>query len=257
MTTRRTVWGSMAAIVAILVAVHLLGLPLRGAFQRVVSPLGISANQLAQSIEARMYHGSYPDTKSPDTQAELNRLRSRQLELEQLRAENRQLKQEITFARGETRQTVTTQVINYNPDQTRDVIRINAGSEQGVAAQMPVVAQSALVGRVVRVTATTAQVELVTDVAFRALGKVESGPEGIIKGGIGGGLTLQQLPQDPGIEAGDLVVTSGLDGVYPRGILVGSVRSVLNTPGEVLSTAQITPAVAYRDLRMVTVIQTP
>lgn len=254
---RRTVWVSAGVIAVLLVAVHVFGVPVRGTAQRLLAPLGVPVNGVAQSFEEQVYHGSYPDASDQATQHELNRLRSRSLELEELRAANSQLEREISFVRGESRQTVTTEVVNYNPDQTRDVIRINAGNNHDVAVDMPIVARSALVGRVMDVSATTAEVELVTDTAFRALARVESGPEGVLKGQIGGGLTLQQLPREPGISAGDLVSTSGLDGVYPRGVLVGTVRSFASTPDEVLSTAQITPAVSYRDLRIVTVIKTP
>ncbi len=254
---RRTVWMSVGVVATLLVAVHVFSVPVRGTAQRLLAPLGVPVNGLAQSIEEQIYHGSYPDTSDRATQHELNRLQSRSLELEELRTENSQLKREISFVRGEPQETITTEVVNYNPDQTRDVIRINAGSDHDIEVNMPVVARSALVGRVMDVSATTAEVELVTDTAFRALARVESGPEGVLKGQIGGGLTLQQLPQEPDISAGDFVSTSGLDGVYPRGILVGTVRSFASTPGEVLSTAQITPAVSYRDLRIVTVVKTP
>lgn len=252
----RLVWVSLAVIVILFLAIHVAGVPIRDSAQRILRPLGISLNTLAQAVERQIYLG---DNAGGDhtSRTEVNQLRTEVLELDRLREENQQLKEELSFVHGTERETITTEVINYNPDQSRDAVRIHAGSDHGIEPDMPVVAQSALVGRVRHVSAKTAEVVLVTDTTFRVLSRVESGPEGVLRGQIGGGLTLYQLPRDPDIDTGDVVSTSGLDGVYPPGILIGTVRSLARTPGEVLSTAQITPAVKHRDLHVVTVIRTP
>lgn len=256
---RRTVWISLVTIAVVLVSVHAFGLPLRGTAQRALRFIGVPVTGVAQTVERHLYPGidRHGDNIPGDTRTELNRLRSETMELERLKRQNRQLKEELDFVQGTNRETVTTGVVNYDPDQTRDAIRINAGGDHDIARGMPVVAQSALVGRVTDVSARTAEVVLVTDTTFRALAVVESGPEGILKGQIGGGLVLQQLPGDPDIETGDIVTTSGLDGTYPAGLLVGMVRTFARAPGEISTTARITPAATYRDLDAVTVIRTP
>ncbi len=255
---RRTVWISLSVIAALIIGVYVLHLPLRGGVQRILSPVGIELNQVAQTIEHQIYYAPRSDSPiNPETQTQINQLRNDTLELERLKRENSQLKEELSFVAATSRETVTTEVVNYGTDHSRDMMRINAGSNQGIEEGMPVVAQSALVGRVTDVSATTAEIVLATDTTFRALAIVDPDTEGVLKGQIGGGLILDQLPRDAAISKGDLVKTSGLDGDYPPGILIGSIRSVASTPGGVLSTAQVTPAAYPRDLQVVTVIITP
>lgn len=255
---RYTVRISLAVVAVLIIGVYILHIPFRGGMQRLLSPIGTGVNQAAQIIEQQIYYASRSDLSAdPELQAEINQLRTDTLELERLRDENRQLKEELSFVAASSRKAVTTEVVNYNTDHSRDMMRINAGSNQGIEAGAPVVAQSALVGKVSSVSATTSEVVLATDTTFRALALVNPDTEGVLKGQVGGGLVLDQLPRDTAIGKEDLVETSGLDGDYPPGILIGTVRSVASTPGGVLATAQVTPAVSPRDLHVVTVIITP
>lgn len=110
--------------------------------------------------------------------------------------------------------------------------QINGGSDDGVEVGMPVVTETGLAGQIIHVSKRSSQVQLIQDknqevpVLF-----TESHVRGIVRG-TGDGDTLQSrdLPFSDKIRVGEKVVTSGLDGIYPKGIPVGTVTSV--RPGE-------------------------
>lgn len=257
---RRTFWISIAVVILLILGVHLLGLPVRGGVQRVIAPAGVEFNRLSQIIEQQVYHAGFPPSEAySQLQAEHNQLKTEALQLHRLQQENQQLKEEIAFAGDSSRSTVTAEIVNYNPDPSRHMVRIYAGDDEGIEPGMPVVARSALVGTVTNVSGKTADVTLLTDTESRVLARVEapSRVEGVLQGQIGGGLVLRQLPRGEDIKREASVSTSGLDGRYPPGLLIGEIRSVARTPGEVLSTAQVTPAVSYHDLHLVTILKRP
>lgn len=258
MKRRRNLALAAAAIVLVSLSVNVFDLPVREQFGRALNPVGSAANSLAQSTQSRVggWFG-WGDSSAHQSNQELTQLRIDNIELERLRRENRQLRQELNFTRDSQIETIQADVVTYKSDAARDMIRINAGSEDGVAVGMPVVAESVLVGVVDDTTSVNADIQLVTDVGFRALAKVGSRSEGVVSGGPGGSVAIDRLPQDEGISSGEIVSTSGRDGTFPGDIMIGTVRSIAQEPGAVFDTAQIAPAVSYRDLEVVTVILTP
>lgn len=248
--------GAVAAVVAgLLLLVYVLNLPLRPGFNRVLEPVGISGNRVAETLRLGVADVLGVSSQSQrQQQQEITRLRLEQLELEQLREENQQLRQELDFARESELKSLQADVINYNPDPTRNFLRINRGSNGGVEPGMSVVADGVLLGVVEEVSASTADIKLASDINFRALARTESGVEGVIKGQVGGGVMLDQLPREQGIDTGELVYTSGQDGTHPPRILIGTIRSLAQTPGEVFDTAHINPEISYQSLQVVSVI---
>lgn len=248
----------IAIIALVALSVNVFNVPVREQFGRVLNPIGSIGNNWAQTLQSNVSDwfnlGSYD---SSEVEGELTQLRLETVELERLRQQNRQLRQELNFIRDNEFNTIQADVVTYQSDAARDVLRINVGSDDGIEADMPIVAESALVGVVDEVYSNSADVLLVTDVNFRALAEVGSQAEGVVTGGPGGSVTIDRLPQDGAASLGEVVATSGRDGTFPRGLLIGTVRSIAQEPGAVFDTAQIAPSVTYRDLEIVTVIVSP
>lgn len=257
MSVRKTVFVLGFVLLAIAL-IHMFNIPLRPAFNTVLAPLGVDGNRASEALRVTVADAlGVSSSEARELRSEVASLRLQQLELERLREQNRQLRAELDFAREADIPTLQADVVNYNPDPTRDLLRLNRGKRDGIEKGMPVVADSALVGVVEDADPRTADVELVTDINFRALARSEQNAEGVIKGQVGGGVELDRLPRNQDLDIGDLVETSGQDGVYPPGLLVGSVRSIARDPGEVFDTAQIEPEVTSRNLHVVTVLQMP
>ncbi len=135
-------------------------------------------------------------------------------------------------------------------------ITINRGSRDGIRVGMAVVAGGlALVGRVGLVDDFSAKVQLLTDPAsFINVRLLNTRATGTLAGSEEGRLFLQNVLQSDAIEPGDVVVTSGLGGMLPRGLVVGAVETVLSSDTETLQSATVRPAVDFDRLEVVLVL---
>lgn len=146
-------------------------------------------------------------------------------------------------------------VIGQDPSPFLHYVIINRGSDDGIRRGMPVVAQQGLVGRVAQVTANAARVELITDPAAQVSVRLQpSQVDGVLSGSIIGELGIDLIPQDAALQAGDLVFTSGIGGVYPSNILIGQVNSVRQEATALFQTATVQPAVDFSRLEIVLII---
>lgn len=104
---------------------------------------------------------------------------------------------------------------------------LDKGSKNGFHVDMPVIVPQGLVGRVISVSADTSQVLLITDVNSAVPAVVESSRiKGIIKGLGNGKLSFDYVRSDEEIKLGDRIITSGLLEFFPKGLLIGTVRSI-------------------------------
>lgn len=254
---RRALLSLTIALALLIGAVHLLDIPLANGLRRVSAPIGAWMNQAGSRfyrIGSELSDLGSLRSRLEAAEDEVTRLRLRTIGQERLEAENRQLREELAFMRTHELDIVMADIINYQPDGSRDMLRINLGSEDGITPQMAVVSNGVLVGVVKEVMPRSAGVLLVSDVSFRAV--VEVGEtSGVMRGQVGGGMIVERLPRNQGIKSGDLVITSGQDGVFPPGLLIGSVRSLAQAPGGIFDTAQITPERLARELQVVGVVR--
>jgi rod shape-determining protein MreC len=120
---------------------------------------------------------------------------------------------------------------------------------------MPVVGPAGLLGQTVAVTAHSAQVRLITDPSSGVAAMLQSSrDEGIVKGSIEGKLTLDFVSVDTTVRAGDVVITSGIGGVYPKGLIVGEVTNVHKSPADLYQTIALDPAGSIAGLEEVLVL---
>ena len=127
---------------------------------------------------------------------------------------------------------MTASVTAKNLDPYVDTITIRAGSRSGITEQMTVVTAQGIVGRVIEVGATYSKIRTMQNEDMRISVMVErTRDEGmlgglVIENGQLVGLKLYYLPKDADIQVGDTIVTSGLGGIFPKGLYVGKVISL-------------------------------
>jgi rod shape-determining protein MreC len=200
------------------------------------------------------------------------------LYLRGVRKENRELKEEIQQLRlNEVRisedaqqahrlqvllgfkeqylsKTVAAQVIGSGGSDRSRVVFIDKGDDANLRADMPVITADGIVGKVVRVFAHSSQVLLVNDENSGAGAILEkSRLQGILKGTPVGGLVLDKVMSDEQIQPGDRVLTSGGDGIFPKGMPVGTVTQVSKGKDSFLN-IRIKPAADLSKLEEVLVI---
>lgn len=189
-------------------------------------------------------------------EAEVARLQSQIIELQQENSELEILSALLDFARTHAEnEYITAAVIGRDISPFLHYIIINRGSDDGLRRGMPVVSSQGLVGRVAAVTAGGARVQLITDPDTAVNVRIQpSGAEALLQGSITGDLTVEAIPQDANLQNGDLVLTSGLGGNYPPDILIGQISGVRQRPVELFQSATIEPVVDFSLLEIVLVI---
>jgi len=134
-------------------------------------------------------------------------------------------------------------------------VLIDRGSLAGIRRNQPVVAPDGLVGRVVEVTPTAAKVQLITDPVSAAGGLIQrTRVTGIVSGSLGAGLKVRYLPLMADIVIGDEVVTSGMGGVFPKGIPLGRVIAAERRSGALFQEATLVPKVDLSRLEEVLIL---
>jgi len=191
-----------------------------------------------------------------ELEAEVARLQTQVIDLQQQVTETNILSALVDFARANPEYSYkAASVIGRDPSPFLRYVIINIGSNEGILPGMPVVTDKGLVGRVDAVIAEGARVQLVTDSASAVDVRLQaSNTEAMLEGSVTGELSLNMISQDAVIQAGDLVLTSGLGGTYPPNLLVGQVVSIRKLQSELFQQAAIQPNVDFNQLQFVLVI---
>jgi rod shape-determining protein MreC len=169
-----------------------------------------------------------------DVRSENQRLRDEnaRLRLEQVRmaedaGQARRLQALLKFKEQFISETVAAQVIGSSGSEQSRVVYVDKGSRDGIKTDMAVITPTGVVGKVMRVFPGTAQVLEIND-ATSGVGAIleKSRLQGIVRGTQAGEAMLHYVMVDEKVEAGEMVLTSGGDHIYPKGLPVGRVTQV-------------------------------
>jgi len=155
----------------------------------------------------------------------------------------------------EDHEYVTCDVIGMDTTGFVRAIQIDCGRRDGIELMDPVVTERGLVGRVTQVSATGAEVLLVTDPTSRVNARLQSTREdGVVSGQLVGDLLMSFIPIEAQVREGDLVMTNGLGQTLPADLLVGQVLSVSLSENELYQEARVRSLVDFNRLEIVQVI---
>ncbi len=147
------------------------------------------------------------------------------------------------------------QVIGVDPTGWFRAVIVNKGKLDGVRVDMPVVSAGGVVGRIVSVSPRYAKVLLIIDQNSAVDILVQrSRDRGMVKGIFSDVCRVDYLVSTSDVVVGDALITSGLGGVYPKGLPVGRVTSVGETPGELFKEVLVKPAVDFSRLEEVLIL---
>ncbi|MCA9470527.1 MAG: rod shape-determining protein MreC [Nitrospirales bacterium] len=190
-----------------------------------------------------------------ELQQEVDRLNARISQLHEQIIVSEQLASLMNFQEQAGMKTVAARVIGRNATNWYQAIIIDKGLEDGIRNQMGVVTTAGVVGRVVNVNPSTAVVLLLTDPNIAVAGMIQrSRDEGIAQGTAQGAVRMKYVPPLSTVEVGDMVVTSGLTGDYPRGLPIGRVGRLEKGDADLFLAAEIHPMVDFAKLEGVLVV---
>jgi rod shape-determining protein MreC len=182
-----------------------------------------------------------------------------QFQQERARAERaRQLERLLGFQQDLRVDTIPASVIGASASLEFRGITIDRGSNMEVTTNMAVIAPTGLVGRIVTPTAHASKVQLITDQNAAAGALVErSRAQGIVIGSNNEDtLRMNFVAATADVKVGDTIVTSGVDGIFPKGFVIGKVEEVDNGNG-IYKAIRVRPSVDFNTLEEVLVVKTP
>jgi len=159
--------------------------------------------------------------------AEIAQLRTEQQRYHEAFLENKRLKKLLSLKEAEPRYVTAAQIIAKSMDQWSGIVTINKGSSDGVNKDMTAITSRGLVGKISNVSGSYSSLLLITDINFSTAARLQkSRAEGVLSGTGFKKCKLKYIPYEEHVGTGDIVITSGLDKLFPKGIPIGSVSKV-------------------------------
>lgn len=183
-----------------------------------------------------------------DNEAKLNKY-------EELTLANQRLRRLLDFKQTLARPIVAAEVIGKDPSPWFKTVVIDKGKADGVEKGYPVVIPQGIAGQIIEVSKRHAKVLLLIDRNSAVDALVQrSRSRGIIKGGGKEHCTFEYLLRKHDVKADDIIISSGLDGVYPKGLSIGKVTIINRPPAGVFQHVTVIPFVDFEKLEEVVVI---
>ena len=212
----------------------------------------LRVDQIGQTIESI----SQLRAENAKLRSDVDRLSQQAVLVLELQRENAELRAELSFERSNPQYKWTSaRIIGFDPSNLVQAVIIDRGSANGVAEGMTVITPLGLVGQVIQSAPNTSKVLLATDLSSSTDALVQSTrAKGVVNGSRTGQLLMTYIPQGVKVQTGDRVVTSGIGGIFPPGLLVGTVTDVRQNDVDLFQSAQLEPAVDIGRLEDVMVI---
>ena len=234
-------------------AMGLLTVPMQKVSTVVANNASVAAQSAGQSKEELI-------AENKRLQQQIDELNKKLVNYYTYQQENAQLRKFLELKNeNQDFKPVAAAVIGRDPNDLFGGFTLDQGTQSGVKVNDPVVTEAGVVGWVSSVNASYSKVTTILspETKISAIDKV-SRDTGVVgcdeKMSDEGTVALQYLSAGTKVKAGDLVVTNGIGGVYPRNLIIGTVRSVKNSAADVSLYAEVMPAVDVKNVRDVLVI---
>ena len=208
----------------------------RGAFQTVTMPVRYLGSTVAAPFQGlgNIFTNLTADQATlSELQAEVDELRARNVELEEAADSVERLQALLDLKDSNDLQSQSARIISGSTDSWNNTVTLDKGTSSGLAAGMPVTSSSGVIGQIVSCGATSSVVRLLVDENSSISAMVQSSrAHGMLTGSATGEVSLSLVRTSQEVSVGDVVVTSGLGGVFPKGLPIGQVVSVENNPGD-------------------------
>ncbi|MBN1640555.1 MAG: rod shape-determining protein MreC [Anaerolineae bacterium] len=263
--SRAVLLGTLGLVIVLGLILDELGAlaPVEGILLQLTTPV----QRLVDSLTERAVSASTALRDLRDLRAQNERLESlvdslmvENVRLKEVEAQNEDLRKKLAFKEAYPQYVlkaaeVRGRVIGYEPNNFMSVLIIDIGTRDGILKGMPVVEERGLVGHVHQVGTNWAKVLLIVDPSSSVVVLVQSSrAPGVVSGHLGQELIMDYIPQDASISVGDVILTSGMGGSYPRQLVVGQVTEVEQRDIDPFQRAVVSPSVNFDKLETVLVI---
>lgn len=188
----------------------------------------------------------------------LEALEARNSLLLEFEFENKSLRSLLSMKEQQKLEGVVATVIGYDPSSWQRAIVLDKGSLEHIEPGMAVISGSGLIGQVTSVGRRSSRVLLISDPLSGVDALVQGNrARGIIEGDGDGNYAWKFVLREEEVKVGDRVISSGLDGVYPRGLLIGVVTEVTSRPDSMFHDIRVQPSVRMEKIESVLIVSRP
>jgi rod shape-determining protein MreC len=263
--SRSLVFGTLALLIVIGLVLDELGalVPLEGLFLQLATPVQRFVDGITEGIiDTSSSWRDLRDLREKNRQLEglVDQLMIENVRLNEVQAENEDLRKKLGFVETYPQYIlkaaqVTSRVIGSEPNNFMSVLIIDVGKRDGVRAGMPVVTERGLVGHIRSAGANWSKVLLIIDPSSSVAALVQASRlPGVVSGRLGEDLVMDYLAQGEQIFVGEVVLTSGMGGSYPKSLVIGQIVEVEQNDIETFQRAIVRPSVDFRQLETVLVL---
>ncbi len=193
-----------------------------------------------------------------ELRAALSRALERNEQMKEIEISNRRLRDLLAFRSAIPHRVVAAEVVGKDPSPWFRTIVIDKGGNDGVIRGLPVVVPEGIAGQVTDVSPEFSKVMLIVDRTSAVDALVQrTRSRGIVQGEFSDRCLLKYVLRKHDIQVGDTVISSGLDGVYPKGQRIGQVSQIARGTSGVFQEVVVTPYVDFEELELVLVVLDP
>ena len=207
----------------------------RSAFSSVTMPVRYIGSAVTAPIQGlgNVFANLTADQETLSELKEQNeQLQARNVELEEAEQTATRLQSLLNVKDSYNLQSTAARIISGSTSSWSSTVTLDKGTSDGITVGMPVMGGSGVIGQIVECGANSSTVRLISDEDSSISAMVQSSrAQGMLVGSATGQVSLSLIRTGQTVNVGDVVVTSGLGGVFPKGLPLGKVTSVENTPG--------------------------
>jgi len=269
---KKNIWVLIVVVILLLFLISYTGeerlrlTTVEDAFLAVVTPVQDFFASIGRNIQTSflaIYHYQEIKEENEMLRRRLSEKKNDLVLLDEILQENHRLREMLDFKEQQDLDLVAAEVISRDPSGWFNTVTLNRGYRHGIEAEMAVMAPEGLAGMVTSVSANSSKAILITNPSFAAGAKVQRsrdpGSIGIVEGQEEDQplLKMINLPPDADIQPGDTIITSGLGGVFPQGMLIGKAKEVDLDQFGLVKSAVIESSVNINRLEEVMVVTSP
>ncbi len=245
---------SFVVFFSLLISFFLISLVLRQPLISILKhPLNFGRLIQREVIGMISYHHNLVRNEALEREVDL--LKNKINSLNETYLENMRLKETLAFKQKSVLKLIPARVIARSADNWSSTVIIDKGSYHGINPGMGVITYLGLAGRIMEVTSSTSRVMLLSDPSLGVSSLIQrSRQEGLVTGTLGNNLIMKYLPDEADMRIGDKVISSGLNNIYPKGILIGKIIEIGKEFSGLSRYAIVEPTVNFSNIEEILVV---
>lgn len=213
-------------------------------------------NSIKNSVSSPFRRMFLREEENIRLKAELSQLLREQQKYREVLQENKRLRELLSLKESEHRYVGAARIIAKSTDQWSNTLMLDKGTSSGIAKDMIAITDKGLAGKISGVSASYAYLLLLTDINFSAAARLqESRVEGVLSGTGFRKCKLKYVPAEEEVKIGAIVITSGLDALFPQGIPLGYVTKVNKKGIGMFQDIEVLPFVDSAKLEEILIIE--